>query len=452
MQPSLRRLFLSCIVAFLAIAPSAARASGPEVIVKVHPASGLVSTYFDLAAHPGTRVHPGTLELDNPTSQAVTVRLDPVDAVTTGTLGSAYGERGASIHGSTRWLGLSRGRVVIPPHGQADVDVTAAVPASAAPGDYLSGIAVEALNQQHPLHAAHGLAIGEVDRYAIGVELSLPGARSPRVRFTGARLARDPSGLMFYLLAGNPGNVILKNVHGWAWVTRGRRTIGYSTIAPGTFVSGTGIAYPVPARSEHPREGTVYRVRAVLYYAGGVARLDILVKFGHGAAVAQQQYGGPKLAGRGIPWWVWVIVAAAVVLLIAAFVRRRRRRNPVPESRAQALIARELAAARVPLSIIRIALRDAPAAARRGVARRLRRRLREADRFCDLGEHGLMVVLPETDATLADSFAWDLGGALTDDPRFDGIGTSTAFDHVDPLELIARASPNHGDASSPIES
>jgi hypothetical protein len=41
---------------------------------------------------------------------------------------------------------------------------------------------------------------------------------------------------VFHVNAGNTGNVILKNVHGWVRITRGNRSVATVKIAPGTFV------------------------------------------------------------------------------------------------------------------------------------------------------------------------------------------------------------------------
>lgn len=436
-----RALLPLAAVAFcLACTGAAAAGSGPspEVMVKVQQASGVASSYFDVQARRGAVARAGVLELFNPAAKSIAVSLDPVDSATAGTLGSTYELTGHASSPWTGWLRLSARRIVLPPHGQANVRVTADVPRSAAPGDYLSGIAVEALHQKQQVSVSHQLAISEVYRYAIGVELSLPGARHPLVRFTGARLHREPSGLTFYLLARNRGNVILKGVHGWATVTRGKHVVASVQIAPGTFVSATDITYPILTRTEHPPEGTAYRVRAALYYAGGVAYLDTSVTFGHAAAVIQQQYGGPKLP-HGFDWWWIAVAAAAVALAIYALWRRRR---PLTRAKALALLRRELGAARVPLSLVHIGLGNASRATRRRVASSLRPRMRKSDRLCDLGDDGLMVLLPDTNPTMAGGLASDISSTVRRaqlEASVDGIGTATAFDHVDPLELIERA-------------
>jgi hypothetical protein len=446
----LLRTALATTVVLLAVLHGVALAAGPTVLVRVHQRSGVASTYFQLRGRAGTTVRAGTLELVNPTAARIAVRLDPVDGITTDTLGSAYRLRGAAIHGPTRWLRIEHPAVTIPPHGHVQVPVSLAVPHSAKPGDYLAGVAVEALHQVHRLNRAHGLAIGETDRYGVGVELSIPGPRHPLVRFTGARLEREPSGLAFLLLAHNPGNVILKNAHGWALVTQGDRRVAAETITPGTFVTGSAIQYPVPARAEQPREGTRYRVRAKLYYQGGVAYLDTLVVFGHRAAVTQQLYGGPKASSGGwFRWWFGVIAAAALLLLLVGYTRRRRRR-PLALAAAIALLERELATGRE-LSVVHIALGQGSRSARRELLELLRGRVRPSDRICDLEADGLLIVLPATGAGMASAFASDLSTLLDGSGLVESIGAASAAPGMEALDLLANAKGGREGGSNDLD-
>ena len=441
---------LAAVLAALFATPAGAATAGPGVIVKVHPAAGPASTYFAVTARPGTTVRPGSLQLVNPTAGPVTIRLDPVDSLTTNTLGSAY-SLGGPAHGVTSWTTLSSRRVTLPPHGHTNIAVAADVPSSAKPGDYLSGIAVEALGQVSSTPSKHGISIGEIDRYAIGLELRVPGPRSPLIRFTGARVVRDPSQLTFLLLARNLGNVILKNVHGTAVVIRSGHVVAQLPLGPGTFVTGTSIAYPVGARTEEPTVGTKYRVQATLYYAGGVAHLDTQVAFGHAAAVVQQRYGGPGASSSSassslLPWVALVILLLGIGgagFFIFVLAPRRRR---APQGRAaQAHVDRALAGATDdrPVSIVHI--RTDQAAERRRAARVVSERMRASDQLCDLDERGLVLVLPTTGAPMAAGFALDLTSALIREgvalpPGALAVATATAPTNLTAL-MAAYAAP-----------
>jgi hypothetical protein len=434
-------LVLGSLLAVAATAATTASAQSPTVLVKVHQASGLVSPYFQLAASPGKHVDAGSLEVVNPTSRTITVRLDPVDGITTDTLGSAYAQTDGAIHGATTWLHLSRGRLVIPRHSSASVTVSIEVPATAVAGDYLGGVSVEALGQSQAAKVTRGVAVGETDRYAIGVELKLPGPRHPAVRLTGATVSREPAGLVFHVNASNAGNVILRNVHGWVRVTTGSRVVSAATVTPGTFVSGTSISYPLAASREQPTPGASYRVRALLRYDGGVARLDTNVVFSHAAAVKQQNYGGRKLP-KSTPPWRWLLVL--VLLLVLAAVSRkliRHRRRPLSRADAMKLLDCYLAPdGDRPVSI---ALIVANRRANPAIASAVRSRLRRGDRVCDLGRDGVLVICPATARPVANALRDELEKQLARRPELDrfpfAITLATANKPTTAEKLLARA-------------
>ncbi|MGZ4195782.1 MAG: WxL protein peptidoglycan domain-containing protein [Solirubrobacteraceae bacterium] len=400
------------LLAIFGIAAPTASAQSPTVIVKVHQRSGLVAPYFQLGASPGRTVNAGSLEIVNPGSRAVTARVDPVDAITTDTLGSAYSQTNSALTGAATWLRLGRRSVVVAPHASKAVSVSIAVPVTATAGDYLGGVAVEALGQSRTDRVGRGMTIGETDRYAIGVEVKLPGPRHPAVSFSGASVGREPAGLVFSVNAGNTGNVILKNVHGWVRITQGNRPVASARIQPGTFVSGTVINYPVPALREQPTPGTAYRVRAALYYAGGVARLDTRAVFSHAAAVTQQNYGGRKLPKSGSAWR-WVLVAILLLVLVASARKvQQRRRRPLDRPEGMRFLDALLGPdGDRPVSI---ALLKASRRYNGVIAKAIRSNLRRGDRLCDLGRDGLLVICAGTERVTANALVRDIERRLAE--------------------------------------
>jgi hypothetical protein len=235
--------------------------------------------------------------------------------------------------GAALWLHLGRRAATLSPGASLVVPVSVVVPAGTPPGDYLGGVSVESLDQRPETVKRGGASIASVSRYAIGTEVSLPGPRHPLIRFTGAKIRREPTGLTFALMARNSGNVILQGVHGQVRVMRAGRVVVSQPIEAGTFVAHTSITYPVNAFRQTPTEGTHYRISAWMRYAGGIARLNTTVTFGHRAAVAQQQYGGPPAAAGGTAWWKIAGVLAAILYGLsttALLFRRRRRATATP--------------------------------------------------------------------------------------------------------------------------
>jgi hypothetical protein len=440
------------LLAVFGLAAPTASAQSPTVIVKVHQSSGLVSPYFDLAASPGHTVKAGSLEIVNPARRAITVRIDPVDAITTDTLGSAYAQTNSALRGAATWLRLGRRTVVVAPHASRSVPVSVAVPVAAVAGDYLGGVAVEALGQSRTQRVGRGVSIGETDRYAIGVEVKLPGPRHPAVTFAGASVGREPAGLVFAVNAGNPGNAILKNVHGWVRITRGNRSVASARIAPGTFVSGTTISYPVPALREQPTPGTAYRVRAALYYGRAVARLDTRVVFSHAAAVKQQNYGGRKLPKSGSAWR-WVLLAILLLVLVASVRQvQQRRRRPLGRSAGMQVLDGLLGPdGDRPVSVLLLTANRRHNAV---IARAIRRQLRRGDRVCDLGRDGLLVICRATERPTANALAREIEQQLAKHSALAGvaieISLATANKATTADKLVRRVKASQGRHQTPI--
>jgi hypothetical protein len=434
-------LALACALAGVCVTPPAVSAAPSGLVVIPHPAGAPGLSYFRLQAAPGQAVPAGTVELDNTTRHTLRVVLAPVDGQTLGTLGSSYAPPGSKAHGSTRWLQLGARAVTLPPGQGAAVPVQVLVPATAQPGDYLAGLSVEAQHQQSTT-ARKGVSIASVVRYAIGVEISLPGARRPLIQFTGARLERQPSGLAFLLLARNPGNVILQNVQGAALITRGKRVVARAPLGPGTFVTRSSIEYPILAPRERPSSGTVYRVRAYLRYAGGIARLDTLVRFGRRDAQIQQEYSKHKTSASGFPGWLAGLLGAFGCALAAAmwfWLSRGRRRGRSPLRTLEAA-ARTSRAQDAPFGLIVLSTPGSRAATA-ALSRLLRRRLRHADRLSVLGDHRFLVVAPDTDLETARALGEDLRRHLE---RANGESGAVAVEvqegdpHASAAELLGR--------------
>jgi hypothetical protein len=317
---------LAIVTAALSV-PSAALSAPSGLVVLPHTASQPGLSYFKLSAKPSSAAQAGTLELRNPTAKRVRVVLAAVDGETLNTLGSSYTQPNAHPHGSTLWLRLGTHAASLAPGGSLVVPVEVQVPPGARPGDYLSGISVEALDQHSENVKKRGVSIASVSRYVIGTEVSLPGVRHPHIEITGARIHREPAGLSFALTARNSGNAILQGVHGEVRISRAGHTVVSQPIGPGTFVAGTSIVYPVNAFRQTPTQGTRYEVSAWMAYPGGIARFNTGLTFGHREAVAQQQYGGPAATAAGPAWWKIAGVVAAILYGLVTTILLLRRRN-----------------------------------------------------------------------------------------------------------------------------
>jgi hypothetical protein len=379
----------------LACAPSAA-AAGPPMTVSVRQASGGIGNYFQVSAQSGQVVSAGTLRLRNQTDDPVTVYLDPVRGMTASTLGSAYKLRGSKASGPASWVVLDERRVVLAPRGHARLPVSVRMGVGTRPGDYLAGIGVQA-GGASSVRASGNVEIGSVQRYAIGVVVRVPGPRNPLVKLTGVGLDREPAGVTFKIKGRNSGNVILQNVQGLATISNGNHVVARRKMGPGTFVTGTSIAYPILVSKLRPKMGTQYRVRAYLRYPGGIAKIDKVVEFGEIDAMRQQAYGGPKVDGGGDDnqLLLFLLIAAAIAGGLAAL-QWRRRRPSSGEGALRRALPRQIAHARAngePLSLT--VVRNGRAGSR-DLATAARACLRPRDEIFQLEQGGLMVVSPDT--------------------------------------------------------
>ena len=439
---------LALVAGALAFVQSANAAPPPPMIVAVHPATGAISSYFQLGARPGHRASAGTLELRNRSNRRVTVLLDPVDSLTASTLGSAYQVRGMRVHGPARWIRLSRRRVVLAPHATANIGVSVLAPPGAVAGDYLSGVSVQALTRPQQIKLRGNVGISSIQRYAVGVLVRLAGPRHPLIRLTRASVDREPAGVTFFLFGRNPGNVILQNVRGSVEIRQGNRVVARSVIGPGTFVTKTSIAYPVLVPRERPREGAVYAVHAWMRYAGGIARLDTTVRFGHASALRQETFGGPKAPRGGGGMLVLMLIGITVLALGAGAVmlwRRRRRSGPRAALRT---LERALDAARAsgePLSLIRVADHGNGTSTQQLTAV-VRAGLRRSDHLCRLDGSELLIVASDTAAETADVLAGELRRQLQ---RAQADSDGVAIDVLAPdgdtaADLLARVTRSNG--------
>ena len=447
----------ACLLAI----PAAAGAAGPQVTVAPqqldHREFHQVS-FFDQTVKPGGLLQARILVKNLGTTPA-RVALDPVDAQTAENLGSAYRPRGLSVHGPTRWMRIARRRVSLAPGQELPLTILVAVPRRARPGDYLSGISVQVLNQQPKTTKAKGAQVNSKQRYAIGALVRVPGPRHPLIRFTGASVGFEPGGVTFRLRARNRGNEILQNVNGTAVISRGGSRVVVARMGPGTFVTGTAINFPITATKQHPRGGTRYRVKAVLRYHGGVARLDTVVRFSQSQAQTQQEFGGPPAkdnGGGGIPPWLWglgggLLGAGALARLLR---RRPRGRGSVSEGNALALLERELAGVGErgrPVSVV--VLPDTPEdhRTRARIIKTLEPRLRATDVVADRNGKGIVIILPDTSERAAAGQVEDMSRVLQEvdglaaGPR---IGAATAAEPTSAGELLDRAARNASGASA----
>jgi hypothetical protein len=450
-----RAAVLTLAVAALAVAAPSAAASPPQLAVTaLDPDSGAHVSYLVVGAEPGRRTAAGTIVVSNRDDRPVTIDVDPVSALTAANLGSAYALPGQPLEGSAAWTHASPGRLSLEAGESSEVAVAVEVPEGQADGEYLSGVAIEARGQRAGPHRAGEVAIASAQRYVVGVQTDVGASRVPALAFLGASVERQPAGVAFLVRMANRGSAILKDVHGAVRVERDGRRVAEQPIGPGTFVTGTSIAFPVPAPSENPAEGTEYEVRAVVHYMGRTARFDETVTFGTAAAERQERFGG-RPVDHGLPW-LWIALGALLALALAAgvalLVRRRGRAQLETRAGLAAMLEAELAAASgEPATVLAVGpLPDDPSlAGQLKVA--LRGRLRQSDMLLEPVPGTLVILAPRTGPSGAAALVEDaerlagyVGGATT-------VRARTARAPVTAEQMLAELLPTPAAAEQPLD-
>jgi hypothetical protein len=346
---------------------------------------------------------------------------------------------------------MSQRKLTLAPHASATVAVSVSVPAGAKPGEYLSGVSIQARKPSLSTRRLRSnVEIASIVRYAVGVEIRIPGPLRPAVTLSRVVLQRQPRGLAFLVDATNSGNVILKNVTGTVLVTQGGRRVVATPIGPGTFVTATSIQIAALSLQQQVAQGSVFHVRAKLRYDGGQAQLDRDVTFGAREAKLQQEFGGRKVSGSGGSGWLPIAAGAAALLgalvaLVLLLRRRRDRSRPLP----LALLALEQALADprragAPVSVLTVHSGESESARRADAQSVIRRRLRPTDTLARDDDGALVVIASDAGAMTATGLAEDLRGALARElPALSAtlrVGTATAVEHsVGAGELLASA-------------
>ena len=285
----------------------------------------------------------GSVRLENPGEEPVTVELAAVDAQTACLGGNAYGSATDDPVAVGTWLELAESQVALDPGEEAFVEFTVQTPADIAPGQYLGGISalVPTAPQGTPLTddaGGAGAALSVQPRYVIAVEVDVPGEWTPSLTITGASALEVPSGTKLGIAMENTGDTFIAP-QGSVTLTNAEATpILEQPIKMSTFLTGSDIVYPV-AWPGAPEAGQ-YAVDVELNYADDkIATYRGTFTVSENAPVAQPAPGEePRPAAQPAatptpaasflqPWMIYTIIgllALLVILLILVLLRGRR--------------------------------------------------------------------------------------------------------------------------------
>lgn len=294
--------------------------------------------YFVLKTAPGEVVE-DALEISNPTSRPVQVRLAPVDATTAQMGGVDYTPSDSVPQAAGAWIDLARTSVDVAPGDAEVVPFSVSIPKDAPPGINLGGIAAWTPPSGAEGPDADGVAatVEIQTRRVVAVQVELPGSAAPHLEIGGVKAIARPDGIYLQVDITNTG-------HGFA---AGEGTLelpgeSFSSVFPlDKVVPGTQVGYPIKWRAAAPADGA-YPVSVEIDYGDATAEYDgeVVVGAEVRTGLADRGIGGEASRSRSLllPLGGLAVVGAAG---IAAVLHRRRRRSrtesrPAPATRAPA--------------------------------------------------------------------------------------------------------------------
>jgi hypothetical protein len=322
-------LLASAIVAV--IAPSSAATAAVL--------GGFSARPFDPSGNPGLRSYfrwqvrgggrySGKLLVTNSEDVAVHLRVYPVDAVTGTTSGAVYPNGGTTLRRDGRWLSTAVSELTVPAHRHRAVVFGVSVPRGAVPGDHLAAVALE--NRARPRVSRGAIAIVQVMRAAVAVEMRVAGPVSSGLRMNGLWLRPLPGTQTASVVVDlrNTGTLIcrprLSVTLAGPGGALGRMTRGLDAILPGDEI-------PYPLAWPRSLSAGGYSVAATAAGCGPRRSLQRSIDLD---SALRGTTSPTAVAARGaVPWWLLVLIgggAGAGGVLLGWLVPRRLRQRRLP--------------------------------------------------------------------------------------------------------------------------
>jgi hypothetical protein len=252
-----------------------------------------------------------TVVVANTSRETVTLLVNAVDGLTGQTSGSVYANRGVPRRKAGAWVNPAQSRVVIPPGAQSSVAFTVRVPAGAAPGDHLAGLAFQDANVQT---SSGSFQVRTIVREVVGVLITVPGPAQARLRLGRIALRTLPGTHLGTVMVGlgNSGRRLCKPMLTVTLSTpAGREKLSrqLDTVLPGDTIN-----YPLILR--HDLKPARYAVRARATCAQSTAEVLQAVALHatlRGAPTPQAAQAATivKVTHSGTPLWVVAALAGA---------------------------------------------------------------------------------------------------------------------------------------------
>lgn len=314
----------------LAIAPVAQAANnGPVFGIRAlgNPKLG----YFVYSVAPGGTTH-GAIIVSNTGNRAGTVKLYSADATTGRTTGTVYLTDKPPTHTGS-WVHLATNSLRLRPGAHATVQFTVRVPASAAAGEWVSGLVAETRQASQAPKTTHkaNVRIRIRNLTIVAVQVNVPGPRV--VSFVvGSVATGGQKGFQQVIVHfANAGNVLLKPAGTLTILDSSHKLVEKLVYKMDTFLPKTGIDYPVLLKRALAPGDYSALVRVVVPGVPGAAGKTVLatrpfsvskedVKQVFTSTTPTQAPPTSSSKNNSTPWVVIGLVTLAVLALVALII------------------------------------------------------------------------------------------------------------------------------------
>ena len=273
--------------------------------------------YFVLSTEPGG-VETQAVDVSNPSTKPLTVRLAAVDAATAQMGGVDYGAEQLPTKATGSWISLDQELVELAPGASKEVAFQVAVPSDADSGVHLGGVVVWVEGAEQQQDAGAGATMNVQSRRVIAVQVDVPGPAAPLLEIRGAHAEARPDGLYLGIDLFNSGTDFASG--SGAVSIEGRD--GSETFALDTVVPQTGTNFPFRWSGAAVPNGS-YDVAVEIDYGVAIATWQGQVSVGPAVQQDLRGRGVGEGAGSRLPLLI-SIGAALALLLVLLFLWRKR--------------------------------------------------------------------------------------------------------------------------------
>lgn len=177
-----------------------------QIAFSLNPTGQQDGSFFEFTADPGSTTDL-SVEFSNQYTEPLTLRSFVSDAFTLTNGGLGVSDEGTNTQVPTPWIDYPAETYDLAPGEVRDVDFTVAIPADAAPGNYVS---VLVLQTAEPVPVEGTQLFDQIIRKAIAIDITVPGAENPAFAIGEVIYASGPNVPSLSVGIANTGNQRLR--------------------------------------------------------------------------------------------------------------------------------------------------------------------------------------------------------------------------------------------------